>query len=347
MQQPNPSDVYQILQLARSQIVRLAAEVGIDGDAVLADLPMPGLLWAGSAVPVLTRGSRGCCSVLYYVNRAASGQEWPLLRFQTFKNGGEIRTFHGLAWLKHQRDLTMTTFTRTSRVVHKAASENLERARAEQRLARFRQVHQQYMNAQPLTGDTAWLQRRLCGEATQNLAHRVQLKQAATRIFAPLTTSAGVLTGYQVITSTTAGDEKRFIMPHGGLLKGSLVRIHASDADAESAVLICEGIATALSLALVWPGEIRAALCANNLAAVRAGITGAAVFAHDMDIYKTQVGNVGLLAAKNAMRQTDFLLTPRFDMDDADTKPTDFNDVLCLYGLDELYRQSRCKYRPL
>lgn len=344
LQHRTQADVYSILQQARDHIVDLAAEVGIDGEAVLADLPAPGQLWYGPTVPVHTRRSRGHCSVLFHINRSISGQEWPLLRFQTFKNGGEVRTFHGLQWLLQNKDCHQMKPTQSTIFIRREVNETLERLQAEERLARFRQVHHEFTKSQPLTTSAQWLQHRLCGEATANLCERVEIRQLGSRLLAPLETPSGALTGYQSIVPGVAGDQKRFLLAHSGVLKGSFVRIRAMDSVAEEAVLICEGIATALSLALVWPGEIRAALTSSNLAAVRAGLKGRAVFAHDMDVYKPKVGNVGRKAACEAMRKDDLLLTPHFHYDDIEQQPTDFNDVLALYGLDELYRQSRCSY---
>lgn len=336
---------YPILQQAREHIVLLAAEVGIDGEAVLANLPAPGQLWFGQSVPVHACRFRGQCSVLFYLNRSVSGQEWPLIRFHTFKHGGEVRVFHGLDWLIQSKDCKQMTPAQKHIFIRSGDNESLVRLQAEKRLARFRQFYHEFTISNPLTTATEWLQKRLCGEATASLCERVEIRQLDGRILAPVETSAGVLTGFQSIVHGDTGDQKRFLLAHSGLLKGSFVRIRASDSVAGDAVIICEGVATALSLALVWSGEIRAALTATNLTAVRASVKGRAIFAHDMDVFKPNVGNVGWKAACEAMRKDDLLLTPHFHFDDLGLHPTDFNDVLSLYGIDELYRQSRYCYR--
>lgn len=344
-QQSVRTDSCSILKQAYQDIVRLAAEVGIDGCEVLANLPAPGQLWHGASVPVVSASYRGSCSVLFHINSTASGQEWPLLRFHTFKQGGDARTFHGLQWLLKNSNSRLSKPVNACQIsIRTDVTDTLHRLQAEKRLKRFRLVHCDFMQSAPLTIDSAWLTHRLCGEATTTLCQRVGLRQGDGRLLAPLETVSGVLTGFQSIVPTVMGDQKRFLVAHSGLLTGSFFRIRPSDPDAESAVMICEGVATALSLALVWQGEIRAALTASNLGAVRSGIEGRAIFAHDMDIYKPAVGNVGLAAACQALRAGDLLLTPKFNLYDLELQPTDFNDVLNLYGIDELYRQSRCNY---
>lgn len=337
---------YDILHHAKDEIIRIAEEVGIDGCVLFANLPAPGHLWHGHSVPVLTRKYRGTCSVVLYVNQTSTGQEWPFLRFHSFKNGGEIRTFNGLQWLNTHQEHAMMKPKTTPRNIKIVVTDTLDRLQAEARLARFRQTHQEFIFGTAVSTESAWLQKRLFGEASKSLCQRIMLKQHEQKIIAKLENAAGVLTGYQSISTGIDGDQKRFVLAHRGLLKGSFFRIRPSVSDAESAVIVCEGVATALSLALVWQGEIRAALTANNLNEVRAGVIGRVLFAHDQDVYKPKVGNVGLNAAINAMQDGDLLLTPKFNWEDHEDHPTDFNDVLGLYGLDELYRQSRNCHKP-
>jgi len=341
--QQNPTDFYSILRLAQEQIIELAAEVGVDGQAVLANLPAPGHLWRGASVPVQTKSYRGSCSVLFHVNHTRSGFEWPLLRFHTFKNGGNARTFNGMQWLSQNQELRKVPPASSNIFIRQQMHQTREHLEDAARLSRFRQVHREYSEGTPLSAMSDWLIARLSGEATSNLCARVKIRQHGSRLLVPLETANGSLTGYQSIFPTAYSDQKRFWFAQSGLLNGSFFRVQPSDYEAEPSVLICEGVATALSLALVWQGEIRAALTATNLAAVRAEVKGKAVFAHDMDIYKPHVGNVGLIAARAAMASGDSLLTPRFHFDDLVERPTDFNDVLTFYGVDELYRQIRCR----
>lgn len=335
-----------ILHHAKDEIISLAKEVGIDGNALIANLPVPGHLWHGHSVPVLTRKYRGTCSVVLYLNQTSTGQEWPFLRFHSFKNGGETRTFNGLQWLNTNQEHAPMKSKNTPISIKVAVTNTLERLQAQARLARFRQTHQEFILGTAVSTESSWLHHRLFGEASKSLCQRIMLKQHEHKIIAKLENAVGVLTGYQTISAGVAGDQKRFVLAHSGLLKGSFFRIRPSVPDAEDAVIVCEGVATALSLALVWQGEIRAALTASNLNEVRAGVVGRVLFAHDQDVYKPKVGNVGFNAAIDAMQDCDLLVTPKFNWEDQEEQPTDFNDVLGLYGLDELYRQSRNWYQP-
>ncbi len=343
-QQPH---LFDILQQAKPEIISIAEEVGIDGEAVLANLPAPGTFWQGSSVPVIQRRYRGACSVLFHVNNHRSGLAWPYFRFHTFKEGGDLRTFNGLTWLSNNPLSRCTNSSKETVAFYQTPRTNCQQREAQEqqvRLHRFQQALLEFEAGSPLSERSLWLQQRLSDFASSKLGLRADIRFSPHRVLAKLERANGELIGFQAISAKQYGDDKRFLLARSGTLKGSFVRIRPSLPQAEQAVLLCEGVATALSLALVWQGEIRAALCASNIKAVRETIEAPVIFAHDMDIYKPHIGNVGLLAAKSAMQATDRLITPRFHFLDHVERPTDFNDVLQLYGLDELYRQVRNAY---
>ena len=88
-----------ILSAAGDHICQRAAEVGIDGTRLLRDLPAPGRLLKGAALPVLARRYRGASCALLHINYTNNGQEWPFLLLMTFKDGGARTHFNGLRWL--------------------------------------------------------------------------------------------------------------------------------------------------------------------------------------------------------------------------------------------------------
>jgi phage/plasmid primase-like uncharacterized protein len=184
------------------------------------------------------------------------------------------------------------------------------------------------------------VQKRFCGYATKELLSRTKIKHLSNgRILAPLINSKGDETGFHQIHALQAGDEKRHFIRAAGLMKGSYIQIAAVQGMNSSTVAICEGLATGLSIALVWPGEIRVALTANNLNAVRNEIPSRAVFFSDEDIWKPEAGNVGRKAVLAAIRPEDGWCLPIFNGVSMGQKPTDFNDLLRLEGIEAISEQ--------
>jgi phage/plasmid primase-like uncharacterized protein len=333
--------VYEILNQADYSFCALAAEVGVDGAALLNNLPAPGYLMKGNEVPVLVSEYRNTCSVIFYINRTKSGLEWPLVRFYTFKHGGIERTFNGLKWLKEHPNIRIKKPTLKTKTIEKP-SINTERLKQENetRELRYRKLQAQAESAVSLSPNHSWVKQRLCGYATKDLLSRTNIKCLSNgRILAPLINSKAEKTGFHQIRTTPEGDEKRHFIRASGLMKGSYIQIAAVQGVNSSTVAICEGLATGLSIALVWPGEIRVALTANNLNAVRNEIPSRAVFFSDEDIWKTDVGNVGRKAALAAIKPEDGWCLPIFSGLSMGKKPTDFNDLLRLEGIEAISEQ--------
>jgi hypothetical protein len=162
------------------------------------------------------------------------------------------------------------------------------------------------------------------------------LREFRGKLIAPLERIGGEHTGYQLIMPDKTEDNKRIHVAYSGAMRGSFVRISAVAGLRYFPLMFCEGIFTALSLALVWPGEIRAVLGCNNYAGCRDHLNESVYFAHDQDVYKPHVGNVGLKHAIAASREGDVFFAPQFLPLHHNLKPTDFNDMLNLYGLKTL-----------
>lgn len=339
----------ELLSMAWSEASTAANEVGIDLDALRRALPAPGTLMKGAQVPVLDRKYRHTCSVLFHVNRLPGGYEWPFLRFTTFKHGGLQRDFNGLRWW---RDIGARLAGGLEPSLSRCSSEAPARAalrhRQEQawRLKRFQRWHQRWQLAEPLQGWHPWVKERLGWHADATLLGHLDLRYwpraDGYTLMAPLENALGNPAGYQLLHATPGQPSvKRFCLPEEGASAGSFVRLRSRESGSliKRPVAICEGLATGLSLALAWPAEIRMALTAGNLARVRRGIVGPAVFFCDQDLWKPHVGNVGRDKALAAMQGGDMLHGPEFHPCSLASRPTDYNDLLWLEGRDALCEQ--------
>lgn len=332
-----------ILTQAASDICEMASAVGIDGTALLASLPASGTFLTGNQVPALTPKDRGKVAVLFYLNRTHSGMAWPFIQFRTFRHGGAVTSFNGLRWMRARGSSAW-------RSTHSACNKTFVRQAAirtgltdASRQQRDERLQFTYQGSTPLTQTLDWVTQKFQGHLTDDVLARTAGRCAErNRVLFPMENMAGTRTGYHQIT-VEQNNEKRHFVRKSGLMNGSFVRIKAASA-AYSALppIICEGVATALSLALVWPGPVFAALCAANLSKVRKSIYGPVILAADNDQWKEHVGNIGLLEAEKAAENADHIVMPHFKAQEISTKPTDFNDLLCIAGLPALASQVLC-----
>lgn len=341
----------ELLAMAWQDVVACAADAGVDAEALRGCLPAPGCLLKGGEVPVTDKAYRHSCSVLLHINRLPGGDEWPFIRFATFKHGGVVRDFNGLRWWRGQLAGGCATPGGSPVVMRDPADVASQRRREEaERLYRFRRWNDHWKRALPMAARHPWLIRRLVGHADEALLTRVDLRVKSNfrggTVMAPLQHAVNGPVGYQLLHLDSRDafrrDIKRLSLPHEGASVGSFVTIRAQGSRAAASPLpiaICEGLITGLSLAVVWPGEIRVALNAGNLASVRQGLPGAVVFMHDQDVWKPRVGNVGRDRALAAMHSGDRLCGPAFAASSLEHCPTDFNDLLCLEGKEVLRRQ--------
>lgn len=202
-----------------------------------------------------------------------------------------------------------------------------------------------YFGAIPLQVAHPWLQARLANLANLQLLGRLDARQQSDgSILLPLGHPEHGRVGFHLIAPKPSHDEKRHYIQTSGWLTGSSISIAALPVAQRSVAqhwpaAICEGVATGLSIALFWPGKVVIALSANNLAAVRATLTGPVCFLADNDQWKPAVGNVGIREAQHAARAGDRVFWPCFSAGLHSHHPTDFNDLLLLAGKDETMRQ--------
>ncbi|WP_270805347.1 toprim domain-containing protein [Aeromonas sp. QDB56] len=197
-----------------------------------------------------------------------------------------------------------------------------------------------FFGAKPLQLDHPWLQTRLAHLANPLLLARLDARQQKDgSILLPLGHPQHGRVGFHLISPSANHDEKRHYIQTSGWLTGASITIEALPSASHAPTAICEGVATGLSVALFWPGNVVIALSANNLAAVRATLNEPVCFIADNDQWKPAVGNVGISSALQAAKEGDRVIWPRFAQYLHTRQPTDFNDLLLLAGKDETLRQ--------
>jgi putative DNA primase/helicase len=140
--------------------------------------------------------------------------------------------------------------------------------------------------------------------------------------------------------------DKRFLT--GGKIAGCFFSI--SD-QPDSALVVCEGYATGASIHAATGGAVVSALNCQNLQAVAVVMRGKfpareIIIAADNDCWKPEIGNPGLTKATEAAKTIRAkLAVPQFK--DVSTKPTDFNDVHQLKGLNTVKSQIDAALPPV
>jgi putative DNA primase/helicase len=327
---------FDMIQRYSIEFIQLALEVGIDGAALLKQLPPAGHLLTGFRVPVVHPKYRYACSVIMHLNQTKQGQYWPLVRFHSFKNGGETRVFNGLQ-ISRQHTPIHAKVDETCVVKCGTAQPQIDDS---WRMKNFLKLSKLYFTSQDLTENSPWLCKRLCGHATPALIKRIFVRQIdEANLLAPLSHPLHGLVGYHKISIEADGDKKRHHIHAAGLLKGSYIEILPQKGITHNTPALCEGLATGLTIALAWSGPVYIALSANNLMAVRNNLTGPVTIFCDNDLWKPEVGNVGKTAARRALVSGDSLNIPQFRQKNSPYRPTDFNDLLMLEGIRALLRQ--------
>jgi hypothetical protein len=340
-------DAVNILFNASQEVMTIAAQAGVDAAALLNALPAAGQLITGNKVPVIHKKYRGTCSVLFHINQTKSGKFWPLLRFHTFKHGGIETEFNGLTWLQQQSESTAQVALPSKKispvVVRRQTLEQRKQCDLDddiKRADRFNLQLAQYQSADLLTPSHHWIKGRLLGYATPLLLKRITMHVQGDEFLLPLSHHEHGHTGFhKIISHQVAGDKKFHFVKQKGLFKGSYITISASAGFPFLPIALCEGVATGLTLALVWPGEIRIALSSSNMGDVRKSINQDVIIFNDEDIWKENSANAGRKTAHKIKRPQDIVCSPAFSCASYEHKPTDFNDLLVIDGFAALNKQ--------
>lgn len=178
------------------------------------------------------------------------------------------------------------------------------------------------------SGSSSYLERKQVGV--------YDIRFSGDSIVIPLRDTAGRLWSMQTIQ---ADGTKRFLS--GGRKKGCFHVI--GTLEGAKTAYICEGYATAASIHLATQMPVIVALDAGNLKPVLESIKTAhssleVIIAADNDCFKPENGNVGKEKAEEAAKYFGCkLVLPVFRY--TETKPTDFNDLHTLEGLEAVKKQ--------
>jgi putative DNA primase/helicase len=245
-----------LLGEASHVVVELANSVGIDGYALLHNLPASGTLLTGTQVPVIDRRYRNKCWVLFCIH-TTHNVGWPFIRFYTFKHGGVSVDFNGWQW-RNAGLIPNPTRHRTNRPTFAASDHYQTTGDDDYRLERFNQLVTTFNDSPRLDALHPWVLSRLGGHADSGVIKRVEVAATADgRIIAPFRSEKNAHTGFHVINTAAQLNNKRHYVRRMGLKQGSYIGIAAVNDNEMLPTGMCEGLATGLSVALVWPGQIQ------------------------------------------------------------------------------------------
>ena len=152
-----------------------------------------------------------------------------------------------------------------------------------------------------------------------------------------------------------SSDGRKFICPDSAV-KGHFVLIGKHVQHSTGHVIICEGVATALTIHNITGYPVVACLFASNMEPVAGEIVNnfdrvKLVYCADDDWKTTkpngQPFNPGMEAAQKAVEyHGGLIIAPTFDDDDRGDKDTDFNDMLLLQGHSAVFDLLKSRLEP-
>lgn len=156
-------------------------------------------------------------------------------------------------------------------------------------------------------------------------------------IFIPMKNQKGALTSLQIIDYE---GNKKFLP--GGKIKGSYHLV----GEETKTLYVCEGFATAASIHYATKKQVAVCFMASNIEAVALSFKDKrhVVICADNDKFHdaTKSPNAGLKIANKIYQEHKIeFVYPSFK--DESSKPTDFNDLYCLEGIDEVKNQIQVK----
>lgn len=200
------------------------------------------------------------------------------------------------------------------------------------------------------SGDDEYLKAKGLGFSDYVVRRRTNLLRQS-ELLLPMADILGETWNYQ---SITANGEKQIII--GGRMQGLFIPIlpsgySVSDLSSFNILYICEGFSTGLSIfhALDQKVAVLCAISSTNLYNVVREVRGKYertpyVICADNDCWKSDEENSGERAAIEAVSRVDggsYVLPDfsRLSETERSSKPTDFNDLFCLRGVDEVRGQ--------
>lgn len=254
-------------------------------------------------------------------------------------------------YILHVNDLVSTGFYgdwSSETQSHKWCSRE-EHTLSPSELARYRE-HERIASEQRAKEEKARIERGIAraqkawSEATPAINHPYLIKKGVPshdlrvshdgRLVVPMKNHMDEICGVEYISQN--GEKKTsFESPKGGCyftIKGN-----------QESIYICEGYATGATIHQVTGGTSIVAFSANNIPKVAEVIkakfpASKITICADNDKYKPDKGNAGITYAQDAARKFNLkVLIPSFR--DESTKPTDFNDLAALEGIDAVKDQ--------
>lgn len=334
-----------ILSAAFDEICMMAQEVGIDGCRLLNQSHLTdGCLLKGTTLPIVDKGYKGRCYVVFKIFRTYSGDYWPYLKFCTFRHGGMERIFNGYQWLQRHRyvyftssslpDISVMSSQSSQKVLKQSARDQAAREKRHASLTR------RYQESRLLEADHRWVLKRFPGIDKHLDFTNIPVRVCGAQLLVPITNPSSEVVGYHEITPHLHDESKRHYVKRMGAMKGGFILLPGVNSKCSLPPIMCEGLATGISLSLCTNNCVFVALSANNLLAVRLNITDQSILiCYDNDLWGKDQHNPGHDMALHAQQQQDVLCGPRFNESSALTKPTDFNDLHQLEGIQVLRQQ--------
>jgi len=361
-------DAFDILNSAFNEISHIAESAGVSF-AKLLPLLCPSKEDYKTGIES-DKAHKGKVKAWFKIETAKSGQEFPVLTFNTHKGGGYSETFNGWQWLRENNLVGNNPLSDSEKSAiqakrierEKQHALNAEKHAAKQDLTEAQQIKRfnefvSTFNALPLLTDTAntYLQRK--GFVIENLPPDFVLKRGKDWrgyfIVYSLVNEAHKIVGYQKLydkkftdLNGTPRDKDFLFLPHS--MNGSFAQLGTPRNQSEQ-LFFAEGLATALTSYLVTGKPCVICLSAGNIHHVVKTFSTIKQFKKlklvaDNDSSKD--GNTGfyksLLTAKEFNCEIVYpVLTPANDLNGNTSLhlKCDFNDVLVAHGIKEVKRQ--------
>jgi phage/plasmid primase-like uncharacterized protein len=371
------SDPYTLLDFCSSDVAATAAEVQVDWHAISSDVQLNDQKLRGK-IKTLKKGYNGKVAVYGSIKRTAGGIEYPHINFTTQKDGGYTATFDGFkalleiyqqeggqridsarqnAWAEQQAKKRRDRQDRLAAL--EAKEKKARELRYNEHLAYqdvfIRQENRQlprnavqYLGAED--GTAPYFQLKQIADIVATGAIELKRMRDWSGDFTAIALHDihGEYKGLQRLYEkfkkyTVAVDDHQFDGAHCII----------GDLESSDKAYATEGFATGATVFLATSIPVIVAMNADNLKKVlrdysryrpELQITNAA----DNDAFKIKVGNKGLMTAIELHK--DFGIRsvyPLFDELDISKKPTDFNDLHCIAGLDEVKKQIKARKNRL
>uniref|UniRef100_A0A6M3J641 Putative DNA topoisomerase-primase n=1 Tax=viral metagenome TaxID=1070528 RepID=A0A6M3J641_9ZZZZ len=373
------SDPYALLDFFSAEVSDAAAEVKVDWQKIASDIVLDDKKMRGK-IPVTEKSYTGKVAVYGSIKTTRSGIAYPHIAFHTAKDGGHASSFNGYAELlelyKREQGVEVDAETvstrkreqdekrkaRETRQAAKAEKDQKDRARRHAEHCAYQEsfctgaTKQLYRNTVEHLGDEDgsapyFVRKRISDIVSAGVIHLVRMRDRDGEFTAiELHNVHGDYLGLQRLYDnfkkyTVAVDDHQFDGAH--CVIGNL--------ELAEQAYITEGFATSASVWLATEGKLPVivAMNADNLKKVIADYRKhhpelRLINAADNDAFKPHAGNKGLITALELNKTTGVrAVYPIFDDLDCSGQPTDFNDLHCLAGLEEVARQIKAKTNRL